>query len=352
MPHLALSTTPLASSPMLHLTLPSMPCLTPLSTPYPELSSSLPVCMTQTFIPSPKLEKSREDLEEKSSQPFRLIFQFRHSQEKKNNQKLQNNLPSLDQVSYPPTSCIHSSLPGNQCGSSLYSFPHELITVQVYVSYAHHLPCSTPSKAYLPWEPWVDCLQMASLPTQAAMKATFKRLTHPLPAKPLETSHTTSTLANIITLTRPLEAPCTTSANLLHLLSLSMTQILAHAHQLLDLPLINSKHLSQAQHLTWVNLTTQRGCHLRLLLLPNPRRLQTVCIQSGLPCLRNIVFFITCHPTLSSHFQSYQDTLQTSYLLRNSLKNEERKWTSICQVSYGQRRKDLSFSWSRHRRLQ
>jgi len=56
-------------------------------------------------------------------------------------QKLQKNLPSVDQVSYAPASFNHSSLPGNQCGSSLYMLPHEVITVKVYMSQEnHHFP--------------------------------------------------------------------------------------------------------------------------------------------------------------------------------------------------------------------
>src|SRR5882724_9516941 len=49
-------------------------------------------------------------------------------------QKLQKNLLSIDQVSYAPASCNHSSLPGNQCGSSSYMLSHEVITVKVYMS--------------------------------------------------------------------------------------------------------------------------------------------------------------------------------------------------------------------------
>src|SRR5882724_2676492 len=59
-------------------------------------------------------------------------------QEKK---KLQKNLLSIDQVSYAPASCNHSSLPSNRCGSSSYMSSHEPITVKVYtIQEKHHFP--------------------------------------------------------------------------------------------------------------------------------------------------------------------------------------------------------------------
>src|SRR5882724_10318458 len=164
---------------MPHSALTSMPHLTPSSTPRPfpsspphlaslstpHLSQSSTACHksstrlihpNQPSIPSPELEKSREELVRGGE--F-LANQARLSvQASPKNTKIQKKLPSLDQVSYAPTSCIHSSLTGNQCGSSSYSLSHRPITVQVYASNAHHSPPSTcpPSESHANGNPgWI-----------------------------------------------------------------------------------------------------------------------------------------------------------------------------------------------------
>src|SRR5882724_809270 len=102
------------------------------------------------------------------------------------NIKIQKKLLSLDQVSYALTSCNHSSLTGNQCGSSSYSLSHLPITVQVYASHAHHSPPSTcpPSESHAKWKSWADHLQETSSIPGPSERTVSKQTVHPLPTKP------------------------------------------------------------------------------------------------------------------------------------------------------------------------
>src|SRR5882672_11220645 len=161
-----------------------------LSSPYrPVSSSSRPVHPSrpsQLSSLSPKLEKSREELDRREDFP---AVQARPSVQASSEKtmKLQKNHPALDQAS-----CILSSLTGNQCGSSSYTLSHEPITVKVYSSQAfHHIPVKPPD------------------PVQGHMSP-----------KPPENS----------------EIHATSAGQLSHLHSLSTAQLLAQAHRLSGLP--------------------------------------------------------------------------------------------------------------------
>jgi len=79
----------------------------------------------------------------------------------------------------------------------------------------------------------VDWLQEASL-VLGLSEGTFSQwMDHPLPGKPPNSDRNDAP-------TILLKASHTTSGNLSHLLSFSTIHILAHAHQLLDLPLIDT----------------------------------------------------------------------------------------------------------------
>ena len=106
--------------------------------------------------------------------------------------KIRKKLPSIDRVSYTPASCIHSSLPGNQCGSYSYMLLHEPITVKVYTSQEQ---CHLPPMPFIPLR---------------------------LDRRNAETPGIHTTLANQIA----------------HLHSLSMPDHLAQGHHLSGLPLI------------------------------------------------------------------------------------------------------------------
>ena len=142
-PCLALSSMPcpvLSSSP--HITSLPMPHPTPLSTACHESSTHL-VHPNQPSIPSPRLDKSRGELAREGeflADQARLLIQASPK-----NRKIQKKTPSLDQVSYALI-CIHSSLTGNQCGSSSYSLSHWPITVQVYASHAPLASLYLPTK--------------------------------------------------------------------------------------------------------------------------------------------------------------------------------------------------------------
>src|SRR5882724_3549440 len=99
-------------------TLSSMPHLAQSSTARHESSTCL-VHPNQPSIPLPELEKSREELVRGGE--FLANQAHLSVQASPKNTKIQKKLLSLDQVSYALTSCIHSSLTGDQCGSSSYS---------------------------------------------------------------------------------------------------------------------------------------------------------------------------------------------------------------------------------------
>src|SRR5882724_3396143 len=90
-------------------------------------------------------------------------------------------------------------------------------------------------------------------------------------------------------------------------------------------------HLSQLYHPSrthWPILAyppTLKGSHLTPSLPHDTRRLKIMSIPSERPYLRNTIFSIVYHPTLSFHFQFCQNTLQTSFLLRNLPKKGGRK---------------------------
>src|SRR5882672_12203182 len=156
------------------------------SSPYCPISlSSRPVHPSRPSQPSslsPKLEKSREELDRREEFPaIQAHPSVQASSEKP--MKLQKNNLTLDQAS-----CILSSLTSNQCGSSLYTLSHEPITVKVYSSWAfHHLPVKPPESVQGHMSP-----------------------------KPPEIS----------------EVHATSASQLSHLHSLSTTRLLAQAHRL------------------------------------------------------------------------------------------------------------------------
>jgi len=151
-----------------------------------------------------------------------------------------------------------------------------------------------------------------------------------------------------------LKASRSTLGNLSHLLSLSTTQILACAHQLLDLPLTDigtPKPTTLPELNTSANPSISPDPKIAAIWCPHclrdTRRLKIMSIPSGWPYLRSTVFSIVYHQTLSFHFQFCQNTLQTSFLLKYLLRKEGRKWISTCQVSYSQKKKSLFFFWSK-----
>ena len=103
----------------------------------------------------PRIEKRREDLTEQgifladqACLPVQVLPQRK--------QKLQKNLPFVDQVSCTLASCIHYSLPGNWYGFSLYMPLHEPITVKVYTSQEKTSP--SPQAHHTTQARWKKCI--------------------------------------------------------------------------------------------------------------------------------------------------------------------------------------------------
>src|SRR5882724_185153 len=109
-------------------------------------------------------------------------------------------------------------------------------------------------------------------------------------------------------------------------------------------------HLSQLYHLSRTHQPilayplTLKGSHLTPSPPCDTRRLQIMSIPSEGPYLRNTIFSVIYHPTLSFHFQFCQNTLQTSFLLQNLPKKGGRKLISTHWFSYGQKKKIWFFS--------
>jgi len=127
-----------------------------------------------------------------------------------------------------------------------------------------------------------------------------------------------------------LKASTTTLGNLSHLLSLSTTQILACAHHLLDLPLIDTGTPEP-------NILTELNTSAELSKSPDPKvqpfdtltsiRYKKAAnhvhpIWTTLPEEHHILHHIPSNPLIP--IPVFPNTLQTSFLLRNLLKKEWR----------------------------